>query len=442
MLHLRSHVGLKDKKLSRLLPQDEVFWYLSNDVCKPLTTTIKVDVAVVGGGMAGITAAQSFSKKGLKVALVEKGFCGAGASGKSSGFITPDSEFSLGDMVGKYGTEKAQALWEFAGGGVRLIEKNILDYALDCDYVVQNTLVVASSEKAFSDDISKEHETRKNLKYPSVLYAKNELGKILGSQDYYGGISYPGSFGINSYRYCQGMKRVLLDLGVDVFEETPVLAVEDHFLVTPSGKIEAGVIVLCTDRFTPDLGRLTSQVYHAQTFLLMSSPVADADLYRIFPDRPVMVWDTDLIYNYFRVSNDNRILLGGASLLSTYAANPHYHNERMFYQLTNYFKKKFPDVTAHFEYLWPGLIGISKDIMPLAGLDRDERSIYYIAGAAGLPWAAALGAYSAKRLIDGNKEFDDCFSPYRKFPIGEGLQRILGKKISFALSNFSVVGTL
>lgn len=425
-----------------LLPQDEVFWYLNREMSKQLTGTVKVDVAVVGGGMAGITAAQSFAHKGLKVALVEKSFCGAGASGKSSGFITPDSEFSLGDMVEKYGAEKGRQLWEFVIGGVRIIQKNIIDYSINCDYLVQDTLVVASSEKAFSEDIKSEHTTRQNLHYTSSLYPKDQLSNIIGSQGYYGGVSYPGSFGINSYLYCQGMKDVLENLGVSIFEESPVLTVGDHAVLTPLGKVEAETIILCTDRFTPDLGRLSSQVYHAQTFLMMSSPLKDTDIYRIFPDRAMMVWDTDLIYNYFRLGKDNRMLLGGASLLSTYASTPHYHNERMFYKLTNYFKTKFPDITVTFEYLWPGLIGISKDIMPIAGLDKHQNSIYYIAGAAGLPWAAALGAYSAKRLIDGNTEHDDCFSPYRQFPIGEGLQKILGKQLSFAISNFSVVGTL
>lgn len=111
-----------------LLPEDQVFWYLRCKAPNQLKTKIKVDVAVVGAGMAGITAAQSFSKKGLKVALIEKAFCGAGASGKSSGFITPDSEFSLADMVDKYGLEKARTLWEFVRGGCRLIQQNITDY--------------------------------------------------------------------------------------------------------------------------------------------------------------------------------------------------------------------------------------------------------------------------------------------------------------------------
>lgn len=103
---------------------------------------------------------------------------------------------------------------------------------------------------------------------------------------------------------------------------------------------------------------------------------------------------------------------------------------------------KFEGVDIHFEYLWPGLIGITKDIMPIAGHIETRSPIYVIAGAAGLPWAAALGNYSAESIVDGKCDFDAEFSPYRKFPIGRGLQKILGTPLAFAISNFSVVGTL
>ena len=70
------------------LPQDQVFWYVNKRDIKPLTHDITTDVVVVGGGISGLTAAQSFGKKGCKVVLIEKNYCGSGASGKSSGFIT------------------------------------------------------------------------------------------------------------------------------------------------------------------------------------------------------------------------------------------------------------------------------------------------------------------------------------------------------------------
>ncbi len=211
---------------------------------------------------------------------------------------------------------------------------------------------------------------------------------------------------------------------------------------TPYGSIQADHIVVCTDRFLPDLGKLTSEIYQVQTFLMMSAPLSDDQVRQLFPNRNLMVWDTDLIYHYFRLGRDNRLMLGGATLWSTYASKAHYHNRHMYTLLSRYFTRKFPQLSINFEYMWPGLIGVTKDIMPIAGPENASSSLYYVSGAAGLPWAAALGRYAAESILDGRNDLDHYFSPQRKFFIGKGLQSVLGKKLSFALSNFSVVGTL
>jgi glycine/D-amino acid oxidase-like deaminating enzyme len=83
----------------------------------------------------------------------------------------------------------------------------------------------------------------------------------------------------------------------------------------------------------------------------------------------------------------------------------------------------------------PGLIGISKDLQPIAGKSSRDPSIYYVSGATGLTWAAALGTYTVQHLLDGRTDFDALFSPDRAFPLGNTVQRILGKRVTFALSN-------
>jgi glycine/D-amino acid oxidase-like deaminating enzyme len=128
-------------------------------------------------------------------------------------------------------------------------------------------------------------------------------------------------------------------------------------------------------------------------------------------------------------------LLGGSDLISTYASKATHDYASIVTKLTDYIAKKFPSLDIKFEYVWPGLMGISKDISPIAGRDKDKPYLFYVAAAAGLPIAAALGRYSAENLVDGNNEFDVYFSPYRKFSVSGIAQSILGKKLSFAISN-------
>ena len=427
----------------QLFPQDQVFWYLNNQAhIAPLTDDISTDILVVGGGVAGLTAAQAFHDKGHKVVLIEKNYCGAGATGKSSGFITPDSELSLFELENMFGVATGNKIWQLIGSGVDVIRNNINTYNIDCDYQVQDTLIVANSARAFRNDIQKEYDMRQKANYQSVLYSHNEIGSVIGSDGYVGGISYGGTFGIRAYDYCLGMKRVLQDAGVQIYEETPALEIQEKKVITPHATIKAEHIIVCTDRFEPAATPLWDKIYHVQTFLMMSAPLSDAQVKQLFPAQPFMVWDTDMVYQYFRLTGDNRLMLGGSDVLYTYAKDESHNNQRMAKKLMNYFHAKFPSVSVDFEYIWPGLIGISKDVFPVAGFDKNMPSVYYIAGACGLPFAAALARYCADRIINNNTEFDDYFSPYRSFTLGPITQRILGTRVTFALSNFLAVGSL
>jgi len=422
---------MKEKKL---MPQDQVFWYLKKTVPQQLRKNIKTDVVIVGGGMAGLSAAQSFAEKGRSVVLLEKNYCGAGASGKSSGFITPDSEYNLTHFRHLFGSDNAKKLWAFVTSGVEFIRNNITTHDLYCDYQVQDCLITAHGARDVAK-IKTDHQTRLHLGYESTFYEANELVKILGSKNYCGGMRYSGTFGINTYLYCQAMREVLEKRGVQIFEETPVLQIDTNGVQTPTGTIQADQIIVCVDRFAPNLGKLTHDIYHAQTFLMMSSPLSDNDIRKIFPEKNLMVWDTDLIYQYYRLTPDNRFMIGGSNLLSIFRGKEQHDNQCMFKKLQSYTKKKFPDVSINFEYFWPGLIGVSKDIIPIADYDPTSKNIYYISGAAGLPWAAALGHYAAEKIIDGKTDFDTYFSLSRKFPVGNALQSIIGKRAAFAVSN-------
>jgi gamma-glutamylputrescine oxidase len=434
--------GKRLMKSMHVLPQDQVFWYLNAVPAAPLTHDIATDVLVVGGGMAGLTAAQEFRAKGYKVVLIEKNYCGAGASGKSSGFITPDSELSLFELMRIFGAETGKKLWDLIGSGVGTIQNNIETYNIDCDYQAQDTLILANSSRTFNNDIQKEYNNRQQAGYASTLYTQNEVGSVIGSTGYKGGISYGGTFGIRAYNYCLGMKKVLQEMGVTIYEETPAINIQEKMVTTPQATIKADRIIVCTDRFEPTASLLWDKVYHVQTFLMLSAPLSQQNIKKIFPARPFMVWDTDMIYQYYRITGDNRLMLGGSDLLYTYSKNETHGNNRVAKKLMNYFHTKFPSVPVEFEYMWPGLIGISKDVFPVAGFDKNMPSVYYIAGACGLPFAAALGTHCADRIINDNHTFDDYFSPYRSSALGPITQTILGTRLTFALSNFLSVGSL
>jgi gamma-glutamylputrescine oxidase len=414
--------------------QDQVFWYLKRGEVVPCREDRKADVAIIGGGIAGLSAAQAFSKRGKNVVLLEQYYCGSGASGKSSGFVTPNAELSFTDFSKRYNKEIARTIWDFITSGVNDIRNNIQHHTIACDYLPQDTLVVANSKRDLTI-LETEYHNLIESNYKAAFYAGESVQDYIGSQGYYGGVRYEDSFSMDAYAYCQAMKKQLASEGVLIFEDTPVTSLNDHTLITPQATITADYIIVCCDRFLPNLGLLKQDVYHAQTYIMLSSQLTDDQARLLFPQDKLLVWDTDLIYNYFRLTHDNRLLMGGGNLLTTYSAQENHNYKPIVTKLTNYLGRKFPELSLQFEHMWPGLIGLSKDIAPLAGSDKDAKHIYYVAAAAGLPIAAALGRYSAEHLLDGNTALDAYFSPYRPFPIGGIVQSVLGTKITFALSN-------
>jgi gamma-glutamylputrescine oxidase len=231
------------------------------------------------------------------------------------------------------------------------------------------------------------------------------------------------------------MKDILLKQGIEIYEETPALSLQEHEVTTLHARIKTKYIVICTDRFIPTLGKLTKEIYHVQNFLLASETLTSDVIQKIFPQKRLMVCDTELVYNFYRMTGD-RLLIGGGSLFNFYNASESFHSNFMYKKLTNYIKNTFPSIEIQFEQMWPGLIGVSKDVAPLAGPDKDSPFIYYIGAAAGLPFAAMLGNYCADYMLDGADNLKNYFSPYRKFPVDGIIQTVLGTKATFAISDW------
>lgn len=413
-----------------------VYWFKpKRQESEPLERTVSSEVVVVGGGIAGLTCAQALAERGVVVTVVEQAFCGAGASGRSSGFITPDSELDLSDLVANYGEAGGQALWEFAKSGLERIRRTIAALTIDCDYQVQDSLFVARSVRAFRKVIEVEHRTHVSLGYRPTIYDAASLETILGSRGYQGGIRYAGTFGMNAYAYCRALRNALERQGVRIFERTPVTRITERGVETPSGGVTAPTVAVLTDHNLPSLGLAAPAVYHVRTFLSASRPLRDHEARTIFPIDRLMVWDTDLVYQYFRITGEGRLLLGGADLRSMYSKHERRSSQRIARKIHAYLAQQFPSLKVEIEHLWSGLIGVSQDFAPVAGRHDTFPAVYFAGAGAGLPWAAALGEYLAQKITDRRAELDETLSPSRSFPIGRPLQHLLGKSTTFAMSH-------
>lgn len=419
-------------------PLPETYWQRHAEPAHAsLACDTETEVLVVGAGVAGLSIADYLSQRGKRVVVVDQSYVGSGASGKSSGIISQDSELELADLIRNLGRENAERLWSFVSSGVEMMRHNIKTHTLDCDYQMQDYVFLAKDASG-REKVHREMKSRESLGYSSTIYESEDLANLIGARGYQSALRYPGTFGIDSFAYVQGMRRVLSEHGVTFYENTPVGEVGEHYAVTESGhRITAEHVVVCVDRLAPTLNAAPRDVYQVETYLTISEPLPPEAVAKLFPSGLFMAADSDLIYQYFRLTGDNRLLLGGGDYLTTYArheSNP----RRIMGKLKAYAKHHFPDVPLTFSHVWPGLLGVSKDLVPLVGKTHEGNGAHFIAAATGLAWGTALGAYVGEKIMTGRSDLDHLFSPERKFPLDPLMrlaQWVITTPMAFGLSH-------
>lgn len=403
--------------------------------CSPLKENLSCAYLILGGGVAGLHAALTLAEAGKEVVLLEKSMCGGSSSGKSSGFLTPDSELEVYQLVRRYGKKGAAEVWSIPVKGVELIRFTAEKYKISCDLEKQDSFFVGLG-KSGEEDVKEEAQAHITLDLPYTSYTKESLAQAIGTQYYTAGIRTGDTFGINMMLYCYGLKNILLKKGVRIFEHSEVLALENMTARTKQGSVSGKNIIVCIDKMKNKVSSLARKSYHAQTFLAISKALTKEQVHTLFPDGKLMVWDSKLIYTYFRLTKDNHLLVGGGSVLTTY--DPWYFNspliiEQVIAEVKQVFAPLLDSVV--FEYYWPGQIDITKDIMPIVDYDPGNKHIQFILGNPGLPWAAFSGTYAAERFLGKGKDLSKYLGMQREFFISDGMQCFLGKIPSFAINN-------
>lgn len=400
---------------------------------------MRADVLVLGGGMTGVSAAAALAGQGLKVVLIERNVLGGSSTGRSAGFLTPDSELELNQLERRFGVEGAKAIWQVPVRGTNLIVDHVRRYGIECDLIKQDSLFVGIGKSGFKD-IEEERTSRGLAGMDSLVYDSDHVREVLGSTHYSAAVRYGNTYGISALQYVQGMKKVLIDQGVEVFEATEAQRISDHTVYTHSGSVTADKIIIAIDKLKPSFSRFARDIFHAQTFLCISEPLSEADFKNLFPSgEQFQCWDSSLVYSYWRMTGTGRLLLGGGSAMTTFMSQ-WYNQERVIAHVIRGFKAAFPKLKdLQFIQYWPGLIDTTRDLLPTIVRDAEAPYIHYAFGIVGLPWASFCGDFLG-RVVLGKASEDELkyfsyFSSRRYFAIPAWWQKVVGKPAVFSLNN-------
>jgi gamma-glutamylputrescine oxidase len=400
-------------------------YYALNDVSgirAPLRGDVSCDVAVLGGGIAGCSAALHLAKRGYKVALLEARRVGYGASGRSGGQTIFGLAVSQQKLERDVGRADAKRLFDLSNAALELTQSLIREYAIDCDYRA-NQMHVAVKPRHLEELAQWARELHEDYGYSSVqLLNRDELQDHVRSERYLGGLLDPRSGHLQPLKYTQGVARAAETAGAVLYEESEVLRYDDGREVrlhTAHGSVRCAHLVLCGNAYIGAVApRLARRILGVGTYIIATEPLGAERARALLPSNAAVA-DVNWILDYFRRSQDDRLLFGGR--VSYSSVQP----PRLAESMRRRMVRVFPSLSnVKVTHAWGGYLDITMSRAPDFG--RLAPNVYYLQGFSGHGVAlAGLAGQLAAEAIAGTAERFDVFAriPHRDFPGGRLLRR-------------------
>ena len=370
-----------------------------------LVGDLRADVAVVGAGFTGISAALSLAERGYDVVVLEAKRVGWGASGRNGGQLI-DGFVDTGKIEARLGADAANLAYRMGLECRDLVVDRVKRYGIDCD--LKFGFVDLALKQRDIDYFRCEIDRKIRLNYPHRMQfvPREEMSSIVGSDRYIGGLVNAGNGHLHPLNLCLGEARAASSLGVRIFERSPVSGIRHGscaVVETANGTVQAGKVVLAGNAY---LGRaepkLFGAVIPAGSYMIATERLDPALAMKLLP-QDMAACDQRVTLDYFRLSADKRLLFGG---LCNYSGRD---PRSISATLRPKMLKVFPQLgDAEIDFEWGGYIAISINRIPQLG--RIGENSYYAQGYSGHGLAPShLAGKIIADAIGGDLERFDVF---------------------------------
>lgn len=392
-------------------------------VTAPLRGLERADVCIVGGGIAGCSAALALAERGYRVVLLEARRIGWGASGRSGGQVIYGLAAEHDRIQALLGAQDARRIWDLSLEAIDLIRQRIAKHGIDCDWVDGQMLTAVKARQWRA--LQRWHaELTDTLGYGSArLIERPELRSMLASERYVGALYDRNGGHLHPLRYTLGLARAAQQAGVQIHEHSEALAWDSDrsraHVRTAEGSVECAQLLFAGNAW---LGRtvpaLQRKLMTVGTYIIATEPLGEARARALIANNAA-VCDTNWILDYFRRSADHRLLFGGRVNysgvdLGRVGPATAQHMWRVFPQLRD----------VRIEYSWGCLLDITLNRAPNFG--RLQPNVYFLQGFSGhgIALAGIAGLLAAEAMAGTNGRFDVMARlPHRDFPGGMRLRR-------------------
>jgi len=381
-----------------------------------LAGAVRCDVAIVGGGLAGLSAALELAERGLDVVLLEAKELGWGASGRNGGQAIHGLACDQGEIEAQLGASDARRVWDMTLEALDLIRERCARHAIDCDWRDGYLGVATNARKGRALAEWTEHMQR-DYGYALTPVPPERIRDWIDSPRYHSGVHDPRSGHLHPLKYSLGLARAAAAAGVRIFEHSPVTSLTPGptvWLRTAAGEVHANQALLAGNVYLQGVApELERRIMPVGTYIVCSEPIEHGLAESLIPSRSA-VCDTDFVLDYFRPTNDDRMLFGGRVSYST--RTPANLAESMRRRMVD----AFPQLAhTQVEFAWGGFVDITMNRAPDFG--RLGSNLYYLQGFSGhgLALTGLAGRLVAEAMAGDAGRFD-LFArlKHRDFPGG------------------------
>ena len=340
-----------------------------------LTSDIDVDICVIGGGLTGISSAINLSKKGYSVILCEARKIGWGASGRNGGQLGIGMRKDQFTIEKKLGLKHAKELWSLGLEAVEDVKNLIKENEIDC-HLVNGVMSTACFEKDIDEYKFEIEHMAKNYDFEGYkFFNKEKIREEINSKMYLAGLLNSGSYHLNPLKLTLGLAKVAQKNKVKIFENTPIEKIREEGdrvqVMSKKGLIRANqVVVACNGYLDSILGSKKNKFMPINNYVVATEPLGEKRAREIIKNN-YAVCDTRFIIDYYRFSEDWRMIFGGGeTFTSNFVKNAtSFVSKRMI--------KVFPQLqNVKIDYSWGGTLAITVNRLPHFGTLMNNKVSY------------------------------------------------------------------
>jgi glycine/D-amino acid oxidase-like deaminating enzyme len=351
-----------------------------------------VDVAVVGGGFCGLSAARALAKRGVSVAVFEAETFGWGASSRNGGMVLSGMKLPAPKLIKRYGIATVRKMYAASLEQIDCVEQIVREEKIDCNFSRCGHLEVACKQSHFDGYEESAALVKREFNHDLRIIPKTELRGEIGSDIYFGGMVDDSSAALNPARYVAGLAQAAHGAGAFLHDHRRVTNIEpastngarQFRLQTSKGPITAREVILASGAYTTEATPALRRKIIPIGSYIIATEVLPAALARELSPRNRMIYDSKHFLYYYRLTPDNRMLFGGRAAFFP-------ETEKTVRQSAEILRRGmiavYPQLReTKVEFVWGGTLDFTLDVMPHAGKIDD---MYFAAGFAGHGVAAA-----------------------------------------------------